>query len=146
MYFGMATLARLVLSLAAALALVGHPATRLPSGVRTIDVRSPAGLVRVTDRAKVVRMVRWFDRLPAARRGLFACPMLVRGPTITLVFRDTGGVVARARYAANLPHHSLVSTQCDPIFLSLFGQRGRPLVGGRVLQRVERLLGARLLG
>jgi hypothetical protein len=141
-----ATLARLVLSLAAALAFVGHPATRIPPSVRTIDVRAPAGPVRVTDRAKVVRIVRWFDRLPPARQGLFLCPMLVRGPTITFVFRDAGGgVLARARYAANLPHRSLVSTECVPISLSVLGQRGRPLVGGRVLLRVQRLLGVRLL-
>ena len=142
----MATLARLVLSLAAALALVGHPATRIPSGVHTIDVRSPAGPLRVTDRAKVVRIVRWFDRLPPARRGLFMCPMLVRGPTITFVFRDAGGgVLARARYAPNSPRHRLVSTQCVPISLSVLEQRGRPLVGGRVLLHVQHLLGQRLL-
>jgi hypothetical protein len=146
MYSGMATLARLVLSIAAALALVGHPANRVPSGVREIDVRAPSGLVRVTDPAKVARIVHWFDRLPIAPRGRIFCPLLVRGPVITLAFRDNrSGVLARARYDANAPNHSLVSTRCVPIAFSVHGLPRKLLVGGRFLPRVERLLGVPLL-
>jgi hypothetical protein len=146
MYSGMATLARLVLSVAAALALVGHPANRVPSGVREIDVRAPSGFVRVTEPAKVSRIVRWFDRLPRVPRGRVFCPLLVRGPVITLAFRDgRGGMLARARYDANAPNHSLVSNRCVPIAFSLHGQPRKLLVGGRFLPRVQRLLGVRLL-
>jgi len=139
-------LARLVLSLTAALALaVGHPATS-PPGIREIDVRSPSGLVRVTAPKKVDRIVRWFDRLPTVRPGIFSCPALVYGRKITLAFRDADGVVARARYAADWPNHSLVSSQCTPI--SFRGGRWKPkgLIGGRILLRVQRLLDVRLLG
>jgi hypothetical protein len=146
MFGGMATLARLVLSLTAALALAGHPATRIPAGVRTIDVHSSRGISRqVTDPAKVTKIVRWFDRLHTVRPGVFACPMLVAGPTITLVFRGATGVLARAGYAADFPDHSLVSTQCTPIRYSVGGRRQKALIGGRFLPRVQQLLGERLL-
>ena len=109
-------------------------------------MRSPSGLVRVTAPKKVDRIVRWFDRLPTVRPGIFSCPALVYGRKITLAFRDADGVVARARYAADWPNHSLVSSQCTPI--SFRGGRGKPkgLIGGRILLRVQRLLDVRLLG
>ena len=100
----------------------------------------------MTERAKVMRIVRWFDRLPTIRPGVFACPGFVQGPTIGVVFREAdAGIVARARYAADTVSHSLVSTQCDAISLSVDGAREKPLVGGRFLVRVQRLLGVRLL-
>lgn len=143
----MSSLARLVLSLTAALALAfGHPAGRLPPGIREIDVRSPSGLVSVTSAEKVDRIVRWFDRLPTVRPGTFYCPLLINGPTITLTFRSANGAVARARYAADSPDGGLVSSQCDPISYSIGGRSRKALVGGRFLQRVQRLLGERLLG
>jgi hypothetical protein len=138
---------RLVLSLAAALTLaVGHSAARIPPGIREIDVRSPSGLVRVTDPAKVDRIVRWFDRLPTVRPGVFYCPMLVNGPQITLTFRNADGVLARARYAADSSNHSLVSRQCDPISYRVLSRSRRALIGGHFLQRVQRLIGEQLLG
>jgi len=57
--------------------LVGHPATRIPPGVRTIEIRLPARVVHVTNRARVRRIERWLDALPAARRGVYNCPMRV---------------------------------------------------------------------
>jgi hypothetical protein len=141
----MVTVARMVLSVTAAVALLGHPANRVPSGVREIDVRSPSGLVRVTEPAKIHRIVHWVDRLPTVRPGRFSCPMLIHGPTVTLVFRDAGGVLARARYAANSVGHSLVSGQCTPIRLTVRGRREKPLIGGRFLLRVQHLLGEKLL-
>jgi hypothetical protein len=138
----MATLARLVLSLTAALVLVGHPATRIPAGVRTIDLHAPAAHVGVTDREKVGRIVGWIDRLQAVPRGRYACPAMVADPkTITLDFRDSAGrLLARARYRLEFGGRDLVSGPCNSVLLSVPGRRERPLLGGRFLVRVQRLL------
>jgi hypothetical protein len=150
----MATLAHLVLSLAAVLALTGHPATashrlvtrnagRLPAGISEVDARFPSVRARTTRPAKVQRIMRWLERLPKVRPGRLYCPMLVEGPTISLVFRGRGRALARATFAARSVGHSLVSTQCTPIFLCVGGHRETPLVGGRFLLRVRRLLAAK---
>jgi len=137
----MATLARLVLSLAAALALVGHPATRVPAGVRTIDLHSRHGISReVTDPLKVTRIVRWFDALPKAPRGIvYHCPMIRYRPPTTLVFRSAGGaVLARAR----IPGHAACGFSFD---YSVLGSPQKPVLARHFLQRVGRLLGMRLV-
>jgi hypothetical protein len=135
----MAALARIVLSLAAALALVGHPATRIPSGVRTIDVRSPSGLVRVTDSAKVVRIVRWFDALPVAPHRIYYCPFIRYKRPTTLAFRNADGArLARARTPG--------SAACGSSFdYSIRGRAQKPVLAGRFLARVGHLLGMRLV-
>ena len=125
--------------------IVPRPSTEvIPAGVREIDVRSPGLLLRVSDRAKVTRIIRWFDRLPTVQPGIFHCPMLVQGPTIHLVFHDAAGVLARASFAADSVGHSLVSTPCTPISFSIRGHRQTPLVGGRFLLRVQRLVATKL--
>ena len=48
----MAVLAQLLVTLA----LVGHPATTIPPGVRTIEIRVSARVVHVTNRARVRRI------------------------------------------------------------------------------------------
>jgi hypothetical protein len=143
----MATPARLMLSLTAALALVGHPATRIPVGVRTIDVRSARGISRqVTNPEKVAKIERWIDRLKSVPRGRYACPAMVADPEhMTLDFRDAAGrLLARATYRFEFGDRVLVSGPCNSILLSTRGRPERALLGRRFLVRVQRLLGVRL--
>jgi hypothetical protein len=136
----MATLAHLVLSLAAALALVGHPATRVPAGVRTIDVQRSHGPTReVTDPAKVAKIVRWFDALPSAPRGeIYHCPLIRYRPPVRLDFRSAGGtVLARAR----TPGRAACGFSFD---FSVLGTPQQPVLARHFLVRVGRLLGLRL--
>jgi hypothetical protein len=135
----MATLAHLVLSLAAALALVGHPATRIPAGVRSIEVhRSHTRSRLVTDPAKVATIVRWFDALPTAPRlGIYHCPLIRYRPPLSLDFRGADGIVlAHAR----APGHAACGFSFD---YSVLGSRQRPVLARRFLVRVGRLLGLR---
>jgi hypothetical protein len=136
----MATLARLVLLLAAALALTGHPAGRIPAGVRSIDIHSSRGNSRhVTDPAKVAKIVRWFDALPVAPRTIYYCPMIrYRRPT-TLAFRSADGTpLAYAR----TPGTAACGASID---YSVGGHAHRPVLLRHFLQRVGRLLGLRLV-
>lgn len=135
----MATLARLVLSLAATLALVGHPATRIPAGVRTIDVHYSRGLSRhVTEREKVANVVRSFDALPAAPRRVSYCPLIRYQPPTTFEFRGaSGAVLARAR----TPGHAACGFSFD---FSVLGSTQKPVLARRFLVRVGQLLGVRL--
>ena len=136
----MATLARLVLTLAAAFALLGHPAARIPAGVRTIDVHSPRGISRVvTNPVKVEKIVRWFDALPKAPRGVYYCPLIRYRPPTTFEFRAVDGeVLARAR----TPGHAACGFSFD---LSVLGRAQRPVQTRSFLVRVGRLLGVRLV-
>jgi hypothetical protein len=132
----MAALAHLVLSLAAALALVGHPATRVPAGVRTIDVHVSHGPSRhVTDQGRVARIVRWFDALPVAPRlGIYHCPMIRYRPPLTLDFRNADGTVL---VHARAPGHAACGFSFD---YSVLGSRQRPVLARRFLGRIGRLL------
>jgi len=132
----MAALAQLL----STLALVGHPATRFPAGVRTIEIRSPTRVVRVADPAPVRRIERWFDAMRAARPGLYGCPMiLARTPRVRFAFSAANGtVLARASMFEG------ISGPCNPVAFRVSGHRVKPLVGGRILLRVRRLLGVRL--
>jgi hypothetical protein len=136
----MATLARLVLSLAAALALVGHPATRLPPGVRTIDVHSSDGGSRsVTDPAKVATIVRWFDALRVAPRAIYYCPMIRYKPPTTFAFRASSGALLAS---ARTPGTAACGGSID---FTIRGRARRPVLVGDFLVRVGRLLGLRLV-
>jgi len=137
---GMATLARLVLSLAAALALVGHPATRIPPGVREIDIHSSPGVSRrVTDPEKVARIVRGFDALRTAPRRIYYCPLIRHRPPTSFLFRSaSGAVLLRAR----TPGRAACGSSFD---YSVRGRAQTPVLEGRFLVRVGRLLGMRLV-
>ena len=141
MFAGMATLARLVLALTAALALVGHPATHIPAGVRTIVVHSSSRGIsrRVTDPAKVAKIVRWFDALPKAPRGVYYCPLIRYRPPTTFEFRGAdGALLTRARTPG--------SAACGfSIDYSVGGLKQKPLLAERFLVKVGRLLGLRLV-
>ena len=135
----MAVLAQLLVTLA----LVGHPATRVPPGVWTIEIRSPARVLRVTERGRVRRIERWLDALPAAKPGTYYCPMIIRAgtPTVRFAFRAANGsVLARASMLDALKGHS---GPCNPIAFSLPRHPETPLTGGRFLLQVQRLLGVR---
>jgi hypothetical protein len=132
----MTTLARLVLSLAAALALVGHPATRIPVGVHSIRVHSARGVSRqVTDPLKVAKIVRWFDALPIAPDTIYYCPFIRYKPPTMFEFRGaSGAVLARAR----TPGHAACGGSFD---YSVRGHARKPVLAERFLVRVGRLLG-----
>ncbi len=113
----------------------------VPAGVREIVIRNPQRLLhRVSDPVHVARIVRWFDRLPVAQPGVtYPCP-LVRGPLITIEFRGAAGtVLARAA----VEYDGGTSGPCNAISFSIRGRKQAPLVGGRFLVRVQRLLGPR---
>ena len=135
----MAALIRLLLSLAAAFSLAGHHG-RIPPGVRTIDVQRPHGVSRqVTDPAKVVQIVDWFDALPPAPRGLYPCPLIRYRPPTTLEFKGgRGNVIARARTPG--------SAACGFSFnYSVRGLPQKPVLARHFLLRVGRLLRMRLV-
>ena len=127
----MTSLARLLLSLAAALALVGHSAHRIPSGVRAIDVHRSHGVTRqVTDPAKVAQIVRWFDELPVAPHRVYYCPLMRYKPPTTL--EEMRRYVDRLHKANS--DGSLVRMAFDP--LAEIVQPSRPFV----LVEVSRLV------
>jgi hypothetical protein len=138
----MATLAHLVLSLAAALALSGHPATagtRLPVGVREVDVDSRSALVRVTDGAKVARIIHWFDELRIAPSTPYFCPLIRYKRPTTFDFRSASGLLlAHAR----IPGRAACGGSID---FNVRGRAQKPLLLGHFLGRVGRLLGIRLV-
>jgi hypothetical protein len=136
----MTALARLLVTFTAAFALVGHPAARIPAGVRTIDVHGPRGISRVvTDPLKVAKIVRWFDALPKAPRGVYYCPLIRYRPPTTLEFRGAdGALLARAR----TPGHAACGFSFD---FSVLGRSERPVQTRSFLVRVGRLLGVRLV-
>jgi hypothetical protein len=142
----MTGLARVVVTFVAALGVAGAAFAaghRVPSGVAAIDVRSSRGTSRhVTDPAKVARIVRWFDALPVARRGLYNCPNIrADSPTVRFAFRTAdGSLLARANV---LDAFRGFSGPCNPIRFSVPGHRERSLNGGRLLLRVQRLLEVR---
>ena len=116
------------------------PGEVVPAGVREIDVHAPNGLVRVTDREKLGRIIRWLDALPTVQPEILNCPEMVYGPTLALSFRGAGAVLARARFPIDSPDGSLFSTECDAIEFSVRARRETPLVGRRFLLKVQRLL------
>jgi hypothetical protein len=135
----MAVLAQLLVTIAL---VVGHPANRIPAGVRTIEIRSPARTVRVSDPAHVRRIERWFDAMPVARPGLYRCPNIRGGtPTVRFAFLAAAGT-ALAR-ASMLDAFGGLSGPCNPVAFRIPGHRVRLLIGGRMLPRVQRLLGVR---
>jgi hypothetical protein len=112
----------------------------VPAGVHAIDI----GSHQVTGGAKVARIIRWFDALPIAQPGVGLYCALIRSdsPTVRISFLDgNGDVLARASL---LDAFHGVSSPCNPIRFSIHGHTQTPLVGGRFLLRVERLLRIRL--
>ena len=123
----------------------------VPAGVRTITVRrvpppptamypdpkgKPRLAHRVTSRRQVATIIRWFDKLPVSQEscGPYIPP---QGDYERIAFLDgSGHVLARA----NAYPYGAVSGTCTPIEFSIGGKSFAPLLGGRFLIRVERLL------
>jgi hypothetical protein len=117
--------------------IVPRPPTEVvPRAVREID-----GSIQVTNRAKVARIVRWFNCLPTVQPGFISCrAQLMPAMTATLDFRKANGnLLAEARFTTYAPDFSLVSDQCDPISFNINGRQQTALIGGRFLPRVQRL-------
>jgi hypothetical protein len=123
------------------------PREAVPKGVRGIDVTIQAGARvtrRVTDPAKVGRIVHWFDRLPIYPPGI-GSPMcgVTTFSRVTLVFRSAAG----ARVAdAQAPLGR--SSMCDPIAFGIHGNPQTELVdnvhGKSFASRLQHLLGLTL--
>jgi hypothetical protein len=124
------------------------PSEKVPAGVRRIDVRIPQAhrvrTVRVVNRAKLARIIRWFDGLPVSPPGV-QVPCLGGLPgDFQLSFRNAGGaVLAQAR----VPRSNAAG--CDPIRFAIRGHARRPLIDGftrdSFTARLGQLLGLRLI-
>jgi hypothetical protein len=120
------------------------PSEKVPADTREIVVHAPKGFARVTDRAEVARIIRWFDALPIAPPGIAVpCP-LSPGADFTLSFRDGSGAwLAQAK----LPPTS--ATLCNSIAFSIGGHEQRPLVDpadrASFVGRLQDLLGVKLI-
>jgi hypothetical protein len=126
----------------------------VPAGVREVDVASgwpgkaPFLSRRVTDRAKVRRLVALFDSLGIVQPGAISCPAELIKPIVHVAFRagPRSRVLARASVSssANLPWPASVpGWSCSPVSFSVLGRQARPLVGN-VITPIERLLGVKL--
>jgi hypothetical protein len=119
------------------------PREKAPSAVREIDVRAHGVSRKVTDPAKVARIVRWFDSLPITPPGVSLFCGLPLARHVTFVFRSAGGV----RLASAVAPAGGASI-CDPIDFSVRGRKQVPLVdrlpAHGFVHRVQRLLGVRL--
>ena len=94
--------------------------------------------VTVTRASTTRRIASWINRLPPARYQ-FSCPALSAvEPVETLTFRAsaTGSTLATATVT-----DFGGSSDCNPLILSVPGHKDRRLVGGQIVERVERLLG-----
>lgn len=123
--------------------VVRPPAEAVPAGVTRIEIGEPAdrSLRLVTKPAEVATIVRWFDALPVVQSlgALYGCPnMGADPPTVTFGFLDARGKALAT--ASLLNAYRGVSGVCNPIRFGIGGQAQRPLLGGRFLIRVNRLL------
>ena len=122
--------------------LAHDPDEVVPSGVRTIEIRKGSLLAhRVTTPHTIATIIRWFDALPVAPPA-GPCGPLGALPGHHLRFEritflgGSGQVLARAK---DWPY-GIPSGACNPIAFSAGGHSFPPLLGGRFLIRVERLL------
>lgn len=131
---------------------------KVPGGVREIDIREveiqrahPVGRpfvperpilsLKLTNRAKIKKIVRWIDGLPLNQPLRFPCHGGPRSLTVaTLAFRaGGGGILARA---SGVPA-ARGAAPCLPFEFSIHGRWQPPLQYGDVFGKVQRLLGVR---
>ncbi|MGH2889055.1 MAG: hypothetical protein ACRDNJ_05465 [Solirubrobacteraceae bacterium] len=135
--------------------IVPRPAgERVPRGVRVVDVQAgprgdPTKIVRtVTGRAEIHRLIALVDSLEIVQPVEMSCPSLTPSAAweISLTFRvrPGGPALARLDYADYLPRIA-PSTECTPVQFAVRGHRGPPLLGGDIVRRLQRILGARLI-
>lgn len=132
------------------------PGAWIPGGVAAIRITDATGLdpvavrVNVTDPGQVRRIVDWINRMKPVPRGTYSCPeILPSEPTVSLAFRASAGgpVLARASETDNgsgaTPCNALwvsVPGPCPSRSPSCHGGGGQELLGGRFLERLQRLL------
>jgi hypothetical protein len=134
---------RLVLRLDAGVSWIypRSPSEVVPAAVREIDIRDETIDRRMTEPAKVARIVAWFDRLNVVQPGPTVGCMAIGGSPIELVFRSASG----ARLAdAVVP--SFPATNCDSIQFSVGGKRQTSLIDATSGRRAFANRLARLLG
>jgi hypothetical protein len=141
-----------VLAEAADVWLTPRPASeRVPSAARlaTVTIVTQALLsegphppplttrrIRVTDRAKVRRLIAAVDALPAAQPGTIACPA-GNDSKLTISFRASAGSAPLAVAEAD-------TNGCGGVSFTLHGHTEPPLSGGfTLLGTVDRILGIR---
>jgi hypothetical protein len=117
---------------------------KVPPGVSEILVHAPRVSAKVTDPAKVERIVHWLDALPISPPGIvLSCPLIVAGHA-TLSFRSAGG----GRLATATVPLTFASI-CDPIGFTVGGRERKPLIdraaGPSLARRLQNLLGVQLI-
>ena len=125
---------------------------RIPVGTHEIDINVaiPGGPVArrfaVTDPGTIRRMVALFNAMPIAQPGTYACPLEIDPRLFTFTFRAQPGAAALAQATDTAYGSKPVSGPCSPIQFSVAGRRQDPLIGGNIVEQVQRLLGVMLAG
>jgi hypothetical protein len=132
---------------------VPRPASeRVPAGVGTIElgagaIGKPPTLTRtITSTAQIRQIVSLIDGMQVAQPAVVNCPAEVAAGAvvITLKFDGTGSrPLAQARYF-DYPPLSEPSEECRAVAFWVHGRQQTPLIGGRFVQRLEAITGARL--
>ena len=113
--------------------------------VREIDIKTLRGTRRLTDLAKIARVIAWFDKLAVEQPGPGVTCLTVATVSVEFVFRSASGATLGS---ANVP--LAPASGCDPIAFTSRGHRQKPLIdstpahGMAFVDRVQRLLGVRL--
>jgi hypothetical protein len=110
----------------------------VPAGVREIDIQGKHLSRRVTQPAKVQKIIRWFDALDIVQGGpAHSCPAVIDRGEVVIDFRSAQRVLlAQARFNA-----AGALTDCNPIAFSIHGRMQTPLIGLTFWNRVKRLVG-----
>lgn len=128
--------------------IVPRPAAEhIPGTTRLVQITSgapsapPTVSLAVTDPVRVQQIVAVINRLPIAQPITYACPLLTDPRVITMTFlAATGGrPLAVARYLDFRPW-SGPSDGCKTVTLTIGGRSWPPLIGGRFLTTLDRLL------
>jgi hypothetical protein len=124
---------------------------RVPSGIRLITIAagplSGAPTVRsVAGAGRVRRLIRLFDGLPVAQPVAVACPVLLAQNAQRYSFGFWRGRTPQGRPAAAASYVAYAgpgqaSGPCNAVSFSVGRRSGPPLIGGELLQRVDRITG-----
>jgi hypothetical protein len=119
----------------------------VPAGASIVKVVSqaagepPTVSLVVSSSSTVRRIASSINRLHSVPSGTYNCPNAgpAGEPTVTLTFRahKNGAVLAKAVET----DFGFGSYPCNPMTISVPGRKDRFLVGGQLLERLERLLG-----
>ena len=120
---------------------------RVPAGTRVIDVTSARPgrslSLAVSNPSAVRRIIGLIDALPIVQPGVWSCPLLPAGaPVVKLTFRARADASPLAR--ASQTDYGFDAGACAPMSFSVRGRVMKPLLGGNLLARLQRLLHVRL--